>query len=77
MNSTRNCPEPAGRRLARGDDLVGVERLAGDPGGGVGDQREPEDLEPAARAAIASSAVDMPTRSAPSVRSMRISAGVS
>lgn len=29
------------------------------------------------RAAIASSAVDMPTRSAPAVRSMRISAGVS
>ena len=31
----------------------------------------------AARAAIASSAVDMPTRSAPMVRSIRISAGVS
>ena len=32
---------------------------------------------PAARAAMASSTVDMPTRSAPSVRSMAISAGVS
>jgi hypothetical protein len=37
----------------------------------------PSTSSPAARAAIASSAVDMPTRSAPSVRSIRISAGVS
>ena len=37
----------------------------------------PNTSTPAARAAIASSTVDMPTRSAPTTRSMRISAGVS
>ena len=37
----------------------------------------PNTSTPAARAAMASRTVDMPTRSAPSVRSIRISAGVS
>ena len=37
----------------------------------------PAPARPAARAAIVSCTVDMPTRSAPSVRSIRISAGVS
>ncbi len=37
----------------------------------------PNTSRPSARAAIASSTVDMPTRSAPSPRSIRISAGVS
>ena len=44
------------------------ERLRQHAGGGVGDARDAEHLEPMCRATIASGTVDMPTASAPMVR---------
>ena len=56
--------------------LVG-ERRRRQAGALVGDQRHATTRMPAQRAASASMTVDMPTASAPSMRSMRTSAGVS
>ena len=44
MNSTRNCPSRPAAALPAAMTSSCVELLAGDPGGGVGDQRQPEHL---------------------------------
>ena len=77
-HETADDPGEAGPGLGAGrQDLLVGERLAGVAGSGVRDQRDAAHLDPAHRAAIASSTVDMPTASPPSVRSIRTSAGVS
>ena len=47
------------------------------PAAGLVTSARPRTSAPACRAAMVSSAMDMPTTSAPAVRSIRISAGVS
>ena len=77
MNSTRNSPSRPAAALPAAETSSWVSFSPVIPAAAFVTSERPNTSRPAARAAIASSAVDMPTRSAPSVRSMRISAGVS
>ena len=63
--------------LAGLEDFPVAQRHRADAGGEVGHQRDAEDLHAAWRPAMASSAVDMPTRSAPIRLAYCTSAGVS
>jgi hypothetical protein len=63
--------------LAGLDDLGVAERALLDAGGEVGDEEKPSTSIPAWRAAIASSAVDMPTMWPPIALAICTSAGVS
>ena len=63
------CPAASTSRWSSGSPVIPAARLV--------TSEMPSTSAPASRAAIASSAVDMPTRSAPRIRSIAISAGVS
>ena len=75
--SSEEVAHPLGGCPAGGEHLLVVERVAGSPAARLVTSEMPSTSRPASRAAIASSAVDMPTRSAPRMPAIRTSAGVS
>ena len=66
-----------GRAAGRGEHVLVVDRDVRQPAAGLLTIEIPSTSAPRCLAAIASMTVDMPTRSAPAPRIIRISAGVS
>src|SRR6185312_13075731 len=77
MNRTRNSPSRSAAARPAASTSAWSSGSPVIPAAALVTIDRPNTSRPAALAAIASSAVDIPTRSAPSPRSMRISAGVS